>query len=641
MDVFQKVLISVAVRPLIGQNNRHARSRDPGGAQQPVKPQLAPTEQPGRSAEELRDSRPEVPLGQQPTRPQEDPPGAPHAQQVTETGNDAQGLSCPALQGRIGSYELLQELARGGQGIVYKARHTTLGRLTALKTMRADSSTPREQAQRFDREMRAAARLNHPHIVPIFEVGKDQNRPYYAMEYLSGGSLADHLPRFQANRDQVITLMIQVARAVAHAHAQGILHRDLKPGNILLDAESHPHVSDFGLARFLDGGEDLTQTGTVMGTPAYMAPEQARGQTSEFGPATDVWALGVMLFELLTGQRPFTADSGEAVRTLVLKEAPPRPTTLRPDLSPALESIVLKCLEKKPQQRYPSATSLAADLERYQQGLPITGGPSRWYRRRAFLAAAALFGVTGVTAGTLFHSEGTDPTKDTPKKQSEEIVLIPAVGPPRHLRLLFADKKFQSLGEPEKHFFCEAEGICLQELRPAAGFRHYTLSAEILLGKGTAEKSAGLYFAGARYPVPAGPGAYQTYWGVSFNERLRPAEGIHRRVGVARLGEQPPHPRHVAKVALKTPILKLADGGQYRQWRRLLIAVDPERTQIFWENELLMAVSTLEAETRTANALDGTGIQATFTPQGGMGLFVFEGEAWFRNVVLSHPIEDR
>src|SRR5262245_7082032 len=258
----------------------------------------------------------------------------PPDQTSAETEPDGKPATERSALGRVGPYELIEKLAVGGMGIVWKAQHRTLGRIVALKTMRADAATHAEHAERFNREMRAAARLSHPHIVPIFEVDQDQDRPYYAMAFLPGGSLDKHLGRFwDASPEKAVGLLLPVARAVAHAHEQGVVHRDLKPGNVLLDEQDQPHVSDFGLARFLDSDEALTQTGVVLRTPAYMAPEQAIARAADIGPATDVWAVGVMLYELLTGRRPFTGENGETVKMKILTEAPLPPRTLRPDLS--------------------------------------------------------------------------------------------------------------------------------------------------------------------------------------------------------------------------------------------------------------------------------------------------------------------
>ncbi len=586
-------------------------------------------ELPAPKAEGISESQANDSLGQQAT--QAAPATPPLAQCATQTES--------AAPRRVGPYELLAELARGGQGVVYKARHTTLGRIVALKTLRTDTPTSPEQALRFGREMRAAASLNHPHIVPIFEVGQDQNQPYFAMAYVPGGTLAEHLPRFRATQEQAVALLLPVVRAVAHAHAQGVLHRDLKPANVLLDAEDRPLVSDFGLARFLDNDEELTQTGTIMGTPAYMAPEQAQGQTSEIGPATDVWALGVILYELLTARRPFTAEKGESIRTRILTASPPPPTSLRPDLSHALEFIVLKCLEKKPQRRYPSAKALADDLERFLHGLPVQGVRPPWYRRRAFLAGAITLSAAGFAAVALLiagqRSGPVDPTKVSPAQKGEpEIVLIGESGPPRQSRLVYADKKAETSPAGDSPFSSRTAGLCLFELRPSAPANGFKLQAEIRLGDGTEERSAGVYFANARYPV--GQGFYQTYWGVSYNERLDPNEGIHRRFAVALSQEGPPWARHVSRVALKTPVRSLSRGGAPGLWRKVVVDVGPGGIQAFWEGERLAAISLAETEARNKDIFDGMGIQAgAFTPEGGLGIFLYEGQASFRNVILT------
>jgi serine/threonine-protein kinase len=309
----------------------------------------------------------------------------------------AVGTSFPRLEG----YELLEELGRGGMGVVYKARQTNPPRLVALKVILSAGEASAEELERFQREAEIAAQLDHPHLVAVYQAGVHEGLPYLSMQLVEGGSLSKQVSRFIHDPWAAARLMATVARAIHYSHQHGILHRDLKPGNILLDPLGEPHVADFGLAKRLQGGgRGLTQTGAVIGTPAYMAPEQAaapKGLTT----AVDVYGLGAVLYELLTGRAPFQAATHLDTLLQVLDQEPVRPRALNPRVDRDLEAICLKCLEKRPARRYGSAEALAEDLERWVRGEPIrarqlrlAGRLVKWVKRRpltASLLAVALW----------------------------------------------------------------------------------------------------------------------------------------------------------------------------------------------------------------------------------------------------------
>ncbi len=303
-------------------------------------------------------------------------------------------------------YEILQELGRGGMGVVYKALQVRLNRLVALKMVLAGRHASPAELTRFLVEAEMVARLAHPNIVGVHEVGRYEDLPYIALEYVPNGTLASRLGRPWAARQAAI-LLEQLARAVQHAHEHGIVHRDLKPANILLAADGTPKIADFGLAKLLESGAGLTSTGAVLGTPAYMAPEQAAGTSGGIGPAADLFALGVILYELLAGQVPFQGDSPMDVLLHVASQEPPSLSRARPDLPRDLGTICLRCLEKEPARRYPSARALADDLRRFLDGEPIqarrVGEVERawkWARRRPALAGLAAAVVVSLLAGT-------------------------------------------------------------------------------------------------------------------------------------------------------------------------------------------------------------------------------------------------
>jgi len=290
------------------------------------------------------------------------------------------------LPRRMGDYELINELGRGGMGVVYRARQLSLGRTVALKMiLRGELASPVE-ISRFRAEAEAAARLDHPHIVSIFEVGEHDNQPYFSMQYVQGTTLAQRLLDGPLPPAEAAKLLIPVCRAVAAAHRAGVLHRDLKPSNVLIDGSGRPYVTDFGLAKQFgtqaegnpttDGS--VTHSGAILGTPGYMAPEQAAGQRGSIGPTTDVYSLGAVLYAMLTGRAPFQAASPVDTLLLVLEQDPPLPRILNPQADPDLELITLKALQKPADLRYATADALADDLEAYLRHEPISARSSQF-----------------------------------------------------------------------------------------------------------------------------------------------------------------------------------------------------------------------------------------------------------------------
>ena len=281
------------------------------------------------------------------------------------------------LPARVGRYRILGQLGRGGMGTVYKAEDPQLNRVVAVKIPRLDTpSLDRPQAvQRFLREARAAARIRHPHVCPIYDVGEEDGWPYVVMAFVEGPSLADRLlaGRFDDAR-AAAALAARAADALAAVHASGVVHRDLKPGNILLDAEARPILTDFGLAYPADDGARLTVSGALVGTPAYMAPEQAAGDQARIGPASDIYSLGVVLYQMLTGRLPFEGSTMSVLARL-LSETPPPPSQLRPDLDPALEAVILRAMARRPEDRFPDARTFADALRRWSEGKPAPDAP--------------------------------------------------------------------------------------------------------------------------------------------------------------------------------------------------------------------------------------------------------------------------
>lgn len=273
-----------------------------------------------------------------------------------------------ATRPRLQEYEILEELPRGGMGVVYKARQEKLQRVVAVKMILGGRYASTDRQERFLSEARAVARLQHPHIVQIYEIGETDGLPFFSMEFVDGGSLASRLKNSSPSDMEAARLVEWIARAVHYAHGRGIVHRDLKPANILLTADGVPKIADFGLAKFVSDDPGATASGAVVGTPSYMAPEQAAGNPSEVGPAIDIYALGAVLYELLTGQPPFRGKTFMETIRKVQEEAPIFPRVLNARVDPGLEAICLKCLEKLPEDRYPTAEALAEDLARFVRG---------------------------------------------------------------------------------------------------------------------------------------------------------------------------------------------------------------------------------------------------------------------------------
>jgi len=320
---------------------------------------------------------------------------------------DAQARAAPSIEG----YEILGILGRGGMGVVYRARQKSLGRIVALKVLVGGAHADADLIARFQAEAEAVARLHHPHIVQVYEVGQTDGFPYFTLEYVPGGSLAERLagqpiaPREAAERTR------ELALAIHAAHQAGIIHRDLKPANVLIAADGSPRVADFGLAKYLDASDQRTRTGEIMGTPSYMAPEQAGGITRSIGPACDTYALGAILYEMLTGGPPFRGHDPMETVLAVLSQDPVSVRRLTPRVPRDLETICHKCLEKTPKKRYATAQALAEDLTRFLEGHPIVARPItraeklwKWAHRRP--ALAGLIAVS-LLATILLISYGT------------------------------------------------------------------------------------------------------------------------------------------------------------------------------------------------------------------------------------------
>ena len=400
---------------------------------------------------------------------------------------------------QLGEYTVTRELARGGQGAVFAARRAD-GRAVAIKLLLAGQGATPEQRRRFAREVEALTRLRHPHVVAILDAGTHQGAPYLVMDYVAGRSLAERLQREgPLPPRQAAELAAKLARALEHAHAQNVLHRDLKPGNVLLDERGEPLLTDFGLTRDVDPSSSATQLsseGRFMGTPGYLAPEQARGELAALGPAADVFGLGALLYATLTCRPPW--EGVNLVELLVRMQSPPAPPRgLRPEIDPELERICLRCLAWRPEDRPPSARALVGELEGYLAGVgaPPGGRPGEGRpRRRVALLCAALLTLAGLLGWALRRDpveqawrllDRSSPERASRARELLDEVLSADSARPRALALRALAR--QELDDPEG---AEADVARALELDPDCAFGHYA-RAWLLLRQGAYEAALG------------------------------------------------------------------------------------------------------------------------------------------------------
>lgn len=342
----------------------------------------------------------------------------------------------------FGDYELLEEVARGGMGVVYKARQTSLNRIVAVKMILTGHLASEADIHRFYAEAEAAANLQHPNIVVIHEVGKHEDHHYFSMDYVEGQNLATLVRERPLPPARAAELVKTIAEAIQYAHQRGILHRDLKPQNVLMDEHDRPRVTDFGLAKRTGEDSGLTQSGAVMGSPSYMPPEQATGRHDQVGPHSDVYSLGAILYQLLTGKAPFVGETPLATLRKVVEEDPVPPSKYNPLTPPDLETICLKCLEKKPESRYATARALAEELGRFLNHEPIFARPASEWRKfsawllkhpwvitgvLALIGAVTVIALAGLVYGLWEHSQlaawrSAHPGESSPYKEGKDFV---------------------------------------------------------------------------------------------------------------------------------------------------------------------------------------------------------------------------
>ncbi len=599
-----------------------------------------------------------------------------------EPGTPTVDLDRPPAAGQwhgphpFGPYDLLGVLGSGGMGLVYKARQRIGAgeRLVALKTLPLGCQADPDAQARFQTEGAAVARLSHPNVVQIYEFAEHDGQPYFSMELVEGGNLSDRLNGGPLAPRDAALLVRALAQAVQAAHGQNVVHRDLKPSNILLTTAGEPKISDFGLAKLLDErGLAQTLTEAVLGTPSYMAPEQAAGQARAVGPLSDVYALGAILYETLTGRPPFKGASRQHTLELVRTRDPEAPRRLRPDLHRDLEAVCLKCLEKEPRRRYPSAAALAEDLDNWLHGRNTRARPqgllaraARAARRRPLLAGAAalLLVAAGLGLGACYYFNPERPLHNLEASlaRGQAQTIIGEQGPPAWFEPVAGRETCQTAVGPDGFFTIHTRGQTLLELvrdphrerfRIRAALRHD--HPVILFG------SLGLYVARRAHATDGG--VVHHFAAMTFYDLRDDRDDWDMRREVWKKHPNPP-PRPPGNMVALDPHLYsdgtgeswepgIPIGGARRffdpagfsggVWRELALEVTPEGVRGFWGGEEVGLLTADEVVAPAQGVADhahppyaafSRGLRPEFVPRGGLGLYVNRGSASFRHVVV-------
>jgi serine/threonine-protein kinase len=579
-----------------------------------------------------------------------------------------------SLPAPFGAYLLLEKLGQGGMGIVFKARHESLKHLVALKMVRAGVHACDEERTRFGREGEALARVRHANVVQIHEFAVQQGHLFYTMDLLEGGTLTARLKNGPLPEREAAELLRTLAQAVQVLHDHNIIHRDLKPGNILFDADGTPKITDFGLVKLLDSGASDTRSYVVLGTAAYMAPEQARGESHAIGPAADLYALGAILYQALTGHAPFE-DERLALPPWRPDEPVP-PSRHRPGLDRDLEAVCLKCLQPQPHQRYASAAALADDLGRWLDGEPTQVRPPGWLARRwrdvrrhpriagAVVVLAALF-----AAGTLawLRLDPERSRKDIERRlgRGEAVTLMEPTGPPRFARWLAGEGKSQKEVSPDGVFSIHAWGQALLELVHDPQRTHYRLKARLRHDDSDmVAGEIGLFVAHCAHATPAG--VVHQFAAVSFNDIVS-QQDVHRQIFAGQRNPQPALPGN--PLALDPHLYSEAGGDSWSPgiycgprfffkparnagvvWRDLTVEVRPRGIRGFWGDNPIGELSADAYRDKTRAYLvtlrqlqpdepRGQGLDPVYSVRGPLGLYVRNGSASFCRVVVE-PLDD-
>lgn len=613
--------------------------------------------------------------GQHATR---DGVGLEHA---TVTADGAEGRTTapggPVLAGRtvqFGNYELREELGRGGMGVVFRAIQAVAGREVAVKVLLGGVAGEALHGGRFTAEVSALAQLRHPNIVTVYEVGEVNGSAFFSMEYAPNGTLAARLKSGPLPLTEVAELVGKLAEATEAAHQLGVLHRDIKPGNVLIAADGEPKLSDFGLAKWFHRDEALTASGAAMGTPAYMPPEQAR-DAKVVGPTADVYSLGATLYECLTGRPPFRGPDAYVIIQRVLAQEPDAPRSIRADIPADLEAVCLKCLDKDPTKRYASAQALAADLTRWRAGestiaRPLTRTQRVWrrVRRRWKTLAAALFLALG-GGGLAFGLVWMDPQRqvDRAMRSGDRVELIGPTGPPKWSRWVIPG---EANAQPNQVFEVASPDSTVLELAAESPHSHYRITVELRPTASYGENSwSGIYFAHNR-PIESASGN-------GIVERVILVKQRRDLMSVTPLVPNGDPVEFQDAVIIqqdgKTTIEPAMPRGAHynadpreherdRPWWAFEAEVTPDTIRVKWRDQagtwhpvgvperngpprVAVPVSELRQDTPHLTELMTLGLpgltvrRLEYQPQGALGLFVYRARVLFRNFVYE-PVHD-
>jgi hypothetical protein len=586
---------------------------------------------------------------------------------ATEDGERAPPRPFPLPE--IPGYRVLAALPEGGMGRPLQVLNLALNRVEVLKMIKPRFALRPSAAERFRLEMQAMAKLKHPHIVGIYDAREHDGQAYFTMEFVEGGTLRKHLRRLASNERAAVALLAKVARAVDFVHTRGILHRDLKPENILL-SHDEPLVTDFGLAKLFDqdsaqavpgapANHDLTQDGAIAGTIPYLSPQAAVGETAKLTAATDIWALGVILYELLTGERPFKASDTESLLNAIQHATPLPPRVHKPDLDRQLEAICVQCLEKDPDRRFASAAELAVRLERWLTPEPRRGRVARLVRRHPISAGAvavcsvSAFVFVAMVIASRHHTEDSVALSFEEKRAAllaevatgKRTTLVPAVGPPNVYRWASRGVHDSASDSATAPFSVHADGFALLELLPAHALRRYRLRLEIHHDNGARDGEVGIYFGHSETTTPLGLPMH-CYCAIAFNDIIAqgnlPQPSNQMRLNPCLLfskvaGEEPGVRRRGPPGLSSAPFMP-AGRPSTPPWREVELDVSPDEIRVVWDHIALAPLPRAQLTKCVQFLLANTPVppaqEPQFLPQEALGLYVFGATGWFRSCTI-------